>query len=107
MYNQITMGHIRNTRIWCFVIAAACTGAFGVQAAELYVSTAGNDVLPGTIEQPFRTIQHAADTAEPGETVLVRGGINPKWLRAACVDMVPVRGRPAPMTFMSRHLVHD
>ncbi|HUV67066.1 MAG TPA: hypothetical protein VMW24_24475 [Sedimentisphaerales bacterium] len=94
-------------RLSCLVIIATCPALFGVQAAELYVSTAGNDAFPGTIERLYRTIQHAADAAKPGETVLVRGGINPNWLRAACVDMVPVRGRPAPMTFMSRHLVHD
>ena len=62
-------------RLSCFVIVATCPAMFGAQAAELYVSVAGNDIFPGTIEQPFRTIQHAADTAEPGDTVLIRGGI--------------------------------
>lgn len=64
-----------NLRSSLFVMIACWPAMFGVQAAELYVSVAGNDVFPGTIEQPFRTIQHAADTAEPGDTVLIRGGI--------------------------------
>lgn len=60
------------------------SGAFGFQqntAAPLqpdptfYVSTNGDDSSAGTREAPWRTIQHAADTAPPGSTVLVRGGI--------------------------------
>ncbi len=40
-----------------------------------YVSTTGNDGNPGTIDQPWRTIQHAADLVGAGDTVLVRGGV--------------------------------
>lgn len=39
-----------------------------------YVSPDGDDATPGTQEQPFLTIQHAADTARPGDTCIVRGG---------------------------------
>lgn len=39
-----------------------------------YVATDGNDSNPGTIEEPFLTIQKAADTVSPGDTVLVREG---------------------------------
>ena len=42
---------------------------------EFYVSTTGNDSNPGSIQAPWRTIQHAADTATPGSSVNVRGGI--------------------------------
>jgi hypothetical protein len=40
-----------------------------------YVSTTGNDANPGTSTAPFRTIQHAANTVHPGDTVQVAGGV--------------------------------
>ena len=39
-----------------------------------YVSKTGSDSNVGSLSQPFRTIQKAADTAGPGDTVLVRAG---------------------------------
>jgi len=39
-----------------------------------YVSTSGYDSNPGTQSNPFRTIQHACDVVNPGDTVYVRGG---------------------------------
>src|SRR5689334_11286685 len=39
-----------------------------------YVSTAGADTNAGTLAAPFRTIQRAADLAQAGDTVLIRGG---------------------------------
>lgn len=49
--------------------------AFGQPNSSFYVSTTGNDSNPGTQAAPWRTIQHAADTARAGGTVNVRGGI--------------------------------
>jgi hypothetical protein len=43
--------------------------------ASFYVATTGADTNPGTLDQPFRTIQHAATQAAPGDTVLIRQGI--------------------------------
>ncbi|MBV8318391.1 MAG: DUF1565 domain-containing protein, partial [Planctomycetaceae bacterium] len=41
-----------------------------------YVSTLGNDSNPGTLNQPFRTIQKGLDSAaHPGDSVIVRGGV--------------------------------
>src|SRR3989344_9120359 len=39
-----------------------------------YVATTGNDANPGTQNQPWRTIQKAADSVVPGNVVCVRGG---------------------------------
>ncbi|MGQ9572825.1 MAG: choice-of-anchor Q domain-containing protein [Dehalococcoidia bacterium] len=39
-----------------------------------HVSPGGNDGDAGTAQAPWRTIQHAADTAQPGDTVCVHGG---------------------------------
>ena len=40
-----------------------------------YVATTGKDTNPGTLAKPWRTIQKAANTAIPGSTVYVRGGV--------------------------------
>ena len=45
------------------------------QAAELYVAITGNDTSPGTPSAPLRTIQRAADLAQPGDTVTVHAGV--------------------------------
>lgn len=40
-----------------------------------YVATTGNDSNPGTLALPWRTIQHAANVVQPGDTVYVRAGV--------------------------------
>jgi hypothetical protein len=40
-----------------------------------FVATTGSDSNSGTLAAPFRTIQHGADAAKPGDTVDVRGGV--------------------------------
>src|SRR5579859_3328237 len=51
------------------------SGASGQANSSFYVSATGNDSNPGTQTAPWRTVQHAADTARAGSTVNVRGGI--------------------------------
>ena len=43
-----------------------------------YVAPSGNDSNPGTIAQPWRTIQKAADTMVAGDTVYIRAGTFPE-----------------------------
>ena len=40
-----------------------------------FVATNGSNANPGTIYAPFQTIQQAANLAQPGDTVMIRGGI--------------------------------
>ena len=40
-----------------------------------YVATTGNDSNAGTLRTPWRTIQHAANSVHPGDTVQVLGGV--------------------------------
>lgn len=40
----------------------------------IFVSPDGDDGNPGTMERPLRTPQVAANTTEPGDTVILRGG---------------------------------
>lgn len=39
-----------------------------------YVATTGSDSHAGTEAQPWATFQHAADSAQPGDTICFRGG---------------------------------
>jgi alpha-N-arabinofuranosidase len=45
------------------------------RAAEFHVATSGNDANAGTQAAPFRTIQHAADVAQPGDVITVHAGV--------------------------------
>jgi Right handed beta helix region len=44
------------------------------EATSYYVAPSGLDTNPGTLAQPWRTIQKAADSLEPGNTAYVRAG---------------------------------
>ncbi|MBN2583634.1 MAG: right-handed parallel beta-helix repeat-containing protein [Planctomycetes bacterium] len=65
--------------------AAVCFAASGytaVFAATLWVDAAkGNDQNDGSAEKPWATISHAAETAQPGDMVMIRGGIYREQLR--------------------------
>ncbi|MBN1762222.1 MAG: hypothetical protein JW878_03975 [Methanomicrobia archaeon] len=54
------------------LLLAIVTGT--ATATTYYVAPTGNDSHPGTIDQPWQTIQHAADTLTAGDTVYIRSG---------------------------------
>ncbi len=58
-------------------LAFACLIAFAAaaQAAEIHVAIDGKDSNPGTRTAPLRTIQRAADLAQPGDVVTVHAGV--------------------------------
>ncbi|MBV8117042.1 MAG: right-handed parallel beta-helix repeat-containing protein [Candidatus Eremiobacteraeota bacterium] len=68
--------------ILCTLVLPACTtaGDAGMHLAPekqsvFYVATTGLDSNPGTLQRPFRTIQHGLNVARaPGDRVEVRGG---------------------------------
>ena len=66
---------------WYRVFVAACIVNLACQAipaATLYVSTTGSDNQPGDGPQDgraMRTIQAAVEKLEPGDTLLIRGGV--------------------------------
>lgn len=45
-----------------------------VAGRTYYVGTAGSDAWPGTLSQPFKTIQHAVDLMAGGDTTYILGG---------------------------------
>lgn len=44
-------------------------------ANTFYVSSTGSDSQSGTLESPFASLQYAHDRAQPGDTILLRGGV--------------------------------
>ncbi|HEV2666424.1 MAG TPA: DUF1565 domain-containing protein, partial [Blastocatellia bacterium] len=59
----------------CLAIIGAVLGAPQRGVATYHVSPTGSDSNPGSEARPFRTIQKAADSVKPGDTVLVGDGI--------------------------------
>lgn len=59
-------------RFFCIAVSVA---KFAATAADFYVSPRGDDTNPGTLAQPWRTVQKAADSLAPGETAWIRGGV--------------------------------
>ncbi len=62
-------------------LAFAAVWTVGCSSSQLanvirtyYVDPTGSDAAPGTEQQPWRTLQHAAGRAVAGETVLIRAG---------------------------------
>ena len=47
----------------------------------LHVTTDGADTADGSAGRPFRTINRAAELAQPGDTVLVHAGEYREWVR--------------------------
>ena len=83
----------------------ACVGVLAglagqVRAATYVVDQAAPgaaDTNPGTEEKPFKTIQHAADTAQPGDSVCVMAG---KYDERVKVKAGGTEGRP--VAFLAR-----
>ena len=69
---------LRHAMSRTFRLAALLPAAYALtalHAAELHVATTGNDTNPGTAGAAFRTIQHAAELAQPGDTITVHAGV--------------------------------
>ncbi|MGD0892964.1 MAG: right-handed parallel beta-helix repeat-containing protein [Terracidiphilus sp.] len=54
--------------------APGSASASALAGHAYYVSPSGNDNSPGTLKEPWKTIQHAANSTSPGDTVYVREG---------------------------------
>lgn len=49
-------------------------GTGGTGAHQYYVAPGGSDTNTGTADQPWRTLQKAADTSQAGDTILLQSG---------------------------------
>jgi len=69
----ITTGdQVMRTTIIAFLSIATLSAT--IPAAEFHVATNGNDANRGTRAAPLRTIQRAADLAQPGDVITVHAG---------------------------------
>jgi len=57
------------------IFASLVSLAIFTYAAEIHVATNGKDSNPGTQAAPLRTIQRAADLAQPGDVITVHEGV--------------------------------
>jgi hypothetical protein len=58
-----------------FLLVLPCLLLTPVVATEYHVSTTGNDTSPGSAAAPFRTIQRAANAAQPSDVITVHEGV--------------------------------
>ena len=88
-----------------FVVLTLSVAVFGVEqirAATSVVDQAAPgaaDTNPGTEEKPFKTVQHAADAAKPGDTVYVMAG---KYDERVKVKAGGTEGKPVVFVAMPR-----
>jgi len=68
------MRHLRLPAAPFLLFALFFLAAGPARAAEYHVDPEGSDGASGDASAPFRTIQHAADTAQPGDRVIVHAG---------------------------------
>ncbi|HOY58402.1 MAG TPA: carbohydrate-binding protein [Verrucomicrobiota bacterium] len=57
------------------VVPALLLGLHAARAAESHVAMHGHDANPGTKASPLRSIQRAANLAQPGDTITVHEGV--------------------------------
>ncbi len=82
-----------------FIILAIFTSMFReVEASQnsFYVAPTGSNNNPGTISQPWKTIEYAANTSQvkPGDTVFIRGGVYNEYIQQG------ISGQPgSPITY--------
>lgn len=63
-----------------------------------FVSTDGDDDAPGTEARPLATLETAIDGAEPGDAIVVRGGIYDRDERIEITDLKGESDRPVTIT---------
>lgn len=72
-----------------------------------YIALDGNDQNPGTLEQPFATLNHAVSLLQPGDTVYFRGGTyylsKSVWIGADGLPEARISIRP----YQDEHVVLD
>ncbi|MGC4013683.1 MAG: hypothetical protein QM755_04080 [Luteolibacter sp.] len=73
-------------------------GSATVRAADWYVAPGGDDSAAGTLEKPFATVQRAQKSANPGDTVMIRGGT----YRPKETDIANRRGQFASITYLNK-----
>ncbi|MDW0113076.1 right-handed parallel beta-helix repeat-containing protein [Sporosarcina saromensis] len=80
-YSRISFTALLSVMIGIVYLSPSVYSSDAPSKDAYYVSVNGNDDNPGTFEEPWRTIQKAADTLIAGEAVFVRGGVYEEFVR--------------------------
>ena len=78
-----SLGLINIAFLILLICSCSTTTVENSKYKEYFVSKSGSDSNDGTIQTPFLTINHAAQTALPGETITVREGVYREWIKPA------------------------
>ena len=93
---QRPLAIIATAGMFSVAVSAATTGTY-------YVDPNGDDSASGSQTQPWRTVQHAASLAKPGDTVLVSAGVYREQIKLSRSGTARQRivfknaGRPVPV----------
>lgn len=98
MVNLRPYPRLRLAPLLAFTLSAVAALS-ALRAAEYHVALTGSDTAAGSATAPFRTIQRAADAAQPGDTITVHAGtyrerVNPP--RGGSSDTQRITYRAAP-----------
>ncbi len=63
----------RRRLVFAFLVALSIS--FRVEAATYFLATGGDDSNPGTRSRPWRLLQKSVWKMEPGDTLVIRGGV--------------------------------
>ena len=81
---SVAAGVVLSQRKAIFILAAETPGdSSSSVSCTFYISPSGSDEKPGTLAEPWKTLQKAFDTALAGQTVCLRGGIYPQYVEAS------------------------
>lgn len=94
------MAYKRNIIVFLFSLFVLLSAPGIAQAAVYYVSTSGSDSGNGSEGSPFRTVAHAVNVMEAGDTTYVKGGVynesKSAWFKKSGTASAPIRLLAAP-----------
>ncbi len=70
-------------KIFIVLFTAFLFSVLTVSAREYHISVDGSDSNDGSASAPFRTINHAAQLAQPGDIITVHAGTYREWINPA------------------------
>ena len=76
------VGLHNSKRLFCCV-GVVILWSTAALARDYYVAKTGSDTNPGTLDQPFLTIQRAASVMVAGDTAYIRSGVYRETVRPA------------------------
>ena len=77
------LGVIKFALISLLMLSCATQDTVETTFTEYFVAKSGSDANDGAVDTPFLTINHAAQTAMPGDTITVREGVYREWVKPA------------------------